>query len=177
MIRFLKYGTAAAVALTATFALASAALAAPEARTVLIKDKCDTATFDAAVGPGACTRGEGVAFGTFVSQLTASRQAGGWRFAPGQLSIPSGTDLTVINTGGETHTFTTVANFGPGFVPFLNVLVFGPGATAIPEFNPVNPATARFMPPGATRTLSIAPGTYKFECGIHPWMQTTVTVG
>jgi plastocyanin len=173
MTRFLKYGTAAAVVLTAAFAFASAALAAPEARTVLIKDKCDSATFP----PGLCAPGEGVSFETFKTQLAASGQAGGWRFAPAQLSLSPGTDLTVINTGRETHTFTTVANFGPGFVPFLNELVFGPGATAIPEFNPVNPATARFMAPGATRTLSLAPGTYKFECGIHPWMQTTVTVG
>lgn len=172
MTRFLRYGTAAALVLAAAFVVASAAFAAPETRTVLIEDKCDTATFDAVVGAGTCVRGEGVAFDTFVTQLTASRQAGGWRFAPGQLSLSPDTTLTVVNTGGETHTFTSVPMFGPGFVPFLNLLVFGVAGPPVAAF-----PGSTFIGPGQTRTLTLAPGTYMFECGIHPWMQTTVTVG
>jgi plastocyanin len=173
MARCLKYGTAAAAVVAVVLAIVPSALADPTSRTVLIKDKCDTATFDAVLGKGACTRGEGVAFGTFVNQLTVSHQAGGWRFAPGQLSISPGTDLVVVNTGGETHTFTPVPMFGPGFVPFLNLLVFGVAGPPVAAFPP-----STFVPAGATVVMhDLAPGTYMFQCGIHPWMQTTVTVG
>jgi plastocyanin len=179
MTRFARSAGAAAIALAAALLFATAALAAPSAgRTILVKDKCDPATFNAVLGPGGCVGDGEVTFGDFVKQLTASQQAGAWRFAPAQATIDAGTPLAVSNTGGETHTFTMVAAFGPGFVPFLNDLVFGLGATPIPEFiAPFPPATlASFMPAGSTRTLNLAPGTYMFECGIHPWMKTTVTV-
>jgi plastocyanin len=174
MTRFASSTGAAAIALAAALLFAAAALAAPPSgRTILIKDKCDPATF-----PVPCVGDGEVTFGDFVQQLTASQQAGGWRFAPAQATIRAGTPLEVSNTGGEEHTFTMVAAFGPGFVPFLNNLVFGPGATPIPEFTaPFPTATvASFIPAGATQTLNLAPGTYMFECGIHPWMKTTVTV-
>jgi len=174
MTSFARYGGAAGIALTVALLFTTGALSAPPSgRTILIKDKCDPATF-----PVPCVGDGDVTFGDFVNQLTASQQAGGWRFAPGQATIEAGTPLTVTNTGGEDHTFTMVAAFGPGFIPFLNNLVFGPGATPIPEFiMPFPPATAAsFIAPGATQTITLPPGTYRFECGIHPWMQTTITV-
>jgi plastocyanin len=176
MKRPARNALAAAIALITALVLVAGATAAREGRTIKIMDKCDPATFNAAVGPGTCVGDGDVTFADFVNQVTKSRKAGAWRFAPDHTSLEAGSALTAINSGGETHTFTMVAEFGPGFVPFLNDLVFGPGSTPIPEFNPPNPATAMFLPPGAMATLHLARGTYKFQCGIHPWMRTTVTV-
>jgi plastocyanin len=130
--------------------------------------------------PGTCVGSGAVTFGGFVQQLTVSQKAGAWRFSPAHTTIRAWTPLTVINAGGETHTFTMVAAFGPGFVPFLNALVFpGQSQVPIPEFTTPFPAAtlASFVPAGAPAlTINLAPGTYLFECGIHPWMRTTVTV-
>src|SRR5262245_32266144 len=102
MTRFARSAGAAAIALAATLLFATAALAAsPSGRTILIKDKCDSATF-----PVACVGDGEVTFADFVQQLTASQQAGGWRFAPAQTTIRAGTPLEVDNIGGEDHTFT-----------------------------------------------------------------------
>jgi plastocyanin len=181
MVRSFKYATAAATVLVVALTIVAGALASPSGgRTITLKDKCDPTTFNAVVGPGTCVGSGDVTFSDFVQQLTASQMAGAWRFAPDHTTIDAGTPLTVINAGGETHTFTMVANFGPGFVPFLNALVFpGESQTPIPEFTAPLPAAtlASFMPAGSpARTLNLAPGTYMFECGIHPWMRTTVTV-
>src|SRR5262249_57644306 len=140
MTRFARYGGAAGIALTVALLFTTGALSAPPSgRTILVKDKCDPATF-----PVACVGDGDVTFGDFVNQLTASQQAGGWRFAPRQATIDAGTPLTVTNTGGEVHTFTMVAVFWPGTIPFLNSLVLRPGATPIPQF------TLAFPPaPGA----------------------------
>jgi plastocyanin len=122
-----------------------------------------------------------VTFDKFARRLNP--QDGGhnaWRFSRHDVTLGPGQTLTAINTGGETHTFTMVAAFGPGFVPFLNALVFpGQSQVPIPEFTMPFPAAtlASFVPAGAPAlTINLAPGTYLFECGIHPWMRTTVTV-
>src|SRR5262249_22586510 len=89
----------AGIALTVALLFTTGALSAPPSgRTILVKDKCDPATF-----PVPCVGDGDVTFGDFVNQLTASQQAGGWRFAPAQATIEAGTPLTVTNTGGEEH--------------------------------------------------------------------------
>ena len=45
-------------------------------------DKCDRATFDAAIGPGTCIRPHGITFARFIALLTAHQSAPAWRNAP-----------------------------------------------------------------------------------------------
>jgi hypothetical protein len=71
--------------------------------------------------------------------------------------------------GGETHTFTEVVNFGTGIVPLLNAAL--PAGT--PPAQPIG--DPRFVPAGGSLDLgTLAPGTHRFECLIHPWMRVTV---
>ena len=71
---------------------------------------------------------------------------------------------------------TEVANFGGGCIGVLNGLL---GLSPVPECAgfPGGPFRATLILPGETRTVTLAPGIHRFECLIHPWMRTTVTVG
>jgi hypothetical protein len=143
------------------------------ARLVSMNDACDSATFNAAVGPGTCNRPGGVAFSEFVAQLTVHQSAGAWHNAPPRMSAKVGETIVAVNRGGETHSFTRVAAFGGGIVPFLNALAgtpnVAPECAAIP--------LAELLPPGGTDTEQpLVAGTTLFQCCIHPWMRTTVHV-
>ena len=148
-----------------------AAAFAGDTRKVFVMDRCEPDSFDAAVEPGTCVRNGGVTFDKFVRRLNP--KDGGhnaWRFGPDHLKLKSGQNLTAINTGGEFHTFTEVANFGAGIVDFLNA--------ALPSGTPPAVPVGDFggMPAGSTLELGTRPpGTYLYECLIHPWMRTTVT--
>jgi hypothetical protein len=62
-----------------------------------------------------------------------------------------------------------VANFGAGIVPPLNDAL-PPGTPPAQPIGPLN-----FLPAGASLQVSgLAPGEHRFECLIHPWMQTVV---
>jgi hypothetical protein len=110
----------------------------------------------------------------FVGEVAADRIAGAWRY--GSTAYTTALD----NHGGETHTFTTVAKFGGGFVPVLNQL----------SGNPV-PAPECLQPPSASNifveagTIEIGPsagsailpvGKTKVQCCVHPWMRTVINV-
>jgi len=168
---------AVAVALVVVAGTAAVAVAHGDAstRNVQILDTCDPATFNAVVGPGTCTRpGGGVKFSDFVSQLQTHGEAGGWRFSPEQLSLAPGGTLLATNRGGEDHTFTEVKGYGGGCVPFLNAIL---GLTAVPECSVAGLFGQTLVEQGATREVShLSPGIHRFECLIHPWMRTTVTV-
>src|SRR5213593_293992 len=103
------------------------------------------------------------------------RVAPAWRFAPGHLSLAAGGTIEARNIGGETHTFTEVANFGGGCIGFLNGLL---GLNPVPECAgfPGGLFGATRVPAGETRTVNLAPGVHRFECLIHPWMRTTIVV-
>ena len=168
--RLVVLTTAAGVALAA----ASIALAAPSSGTVVMLDACDPATFNAALGEGACERpGGGVTIDTLVEQLLTHGTAPSWRFA-GPATVAAGGTLTAVNKGGEFHTFTKVAAFGGGCVDELNDLL---GLTPVPE---CAQAPGIFFSTGAARgesvtTAPLAAGTHRFLCLIHPWMRSTVT--
>ena len=156
---------------------AAGATAASSSRQVQALDDCDPATFNAVVGPGTCVGDGGTTFSEFVAQLLAQGRAPAWRFAPAQLKLDAGGTLTAHNRGGEDHTFTQVATFGGGCIAALNDLL---GLTPVPECAgfPGGAFAATLIPPGGTVTTSpLRPGVHRFECLIHPWMRTTVTVG
>ena len=95
---------------------------ASDTQRVVIRDDCDPATFNAAIGPGTCVGGGDTTFDEFLAQVGKDHKAGAWRFSPDKVEIKSGTQLAVVNRGGETHTFTCVSRFGGGIVPILNTL-------------------------------------------------------
>ena len=102
----------------ATLALAQAN--PPSLVQVVALDECDPVTFNAALGPDFCRN---VTLGAFttLSDLFAKAAAGtpdpGWDFEPDTVHIKKGTILSVVDQGGEPHTFTEVAHFGGGFIP------------------------------------------------------------
>jgi hypothetical protein len=115
-----------------------------------------------------------------VGEVAADRIAGAWRFGSTAYTIASGDSTALDNHGGETHTFTTVAKFGGGFLPVLNQL----------SGNPV-PAPECLQPPSASNifveagTIEIGPaagstilpvGKTKVQCCVHPWMRTVINV-
>ena len=156
---------------------AAGASAAGATRQVQMLDDCEPATFNAAIGPGTCIKDGTTTFQAFIGQLLAQGRAPAWRFAPGQLRLDASGRLQANNRGGEDHTFTEVAAFGGGCIQVLNDLL---GLTPVPECAgfPGGAFEATTVVPGGTvTTVALPPGIHRYECLIHPWMQTTVTVG
>jgi len=158
------------------FAGAGAAASAAGIRTVAIMDQCDPATFNAAVGPGTCVgNAGGVPFGMFIAEVAKTQQAGAWHFAPGVVQMRDGEALQARNNGGETHTFTEVAQFGGGFIDILNQLSGNP--IPAPECNPAANPEIQFVPPGGKTDPDLEePGVHHYQCCIHPWMRTDIIV-
>jgi plastocyanin len=143
-------------------------------RHVNMLDDCDAASFNAAIGPGTCSKAGGLSFGEFIGQLQAKGQAPAWRFAPDKVKLPAGGSLEAYNRGGEAHSFTEVANFGGGCVQALNDIL---GLSPVPECaNPAKFPGSIVGPGGEIETAPLASGVHLFECLIHPWMRATVTV-
>ena len=160
-------------ALLAVLALAAVAWAGPSHRQVVMMDACDGPSFNEAVGDEVCFRNGGVTFDQFIGQLIATKNAPAWHFAPGQLNVEAGGQITAVNRGGELHTFTEVASFTQGgCIPPLNDIL---GLPMAPNCNLIGPTGAE--PGGSVTTAPLSAGTHLFMCLLHPWMQTTVRVG
>jgi plastocyanin len=166
----------------ATLAVAQATPAqgqVPHAAQVVALDECDPTTFNAALGSDFCRN---VTLGAFttLNDLFAKAAAGtpdpGWDFEPDVLTIKQGTPLSVVDQGGEPHTFTEVAQFGGGFIPGLNA----PGEPTVPEcaggFSNVAVAKTRILQGSEVKVGNLSKGTHHFQCCIHPWMRVTVDV-
>lgn len=138
-------------------------------RQILMLDACDPASFNAAVGPGTCVRPGGMSFQQFVTQLGRHRTVPAWRFSPDVIHVAAEVTLPIVNLGGEVHTFTEVAEFGPGIVPPLNALM-GLTGPPVPECLGLGPSD--FVPAGGWTTHTFEPGeSAKYMCCIHPWMR------
>jgi hypothetical protein len=144
------------------------------------RDDCETTSFNAAVGPGTCAGDGDTTFDEFVDDLLSEGVSPKWRFSATRVEVDRSRTLAVRNDGGEFHTFTKVAAFGGGCIPEVNALL---GMTPVPECQPeVAPGVPlAFVTSGIARdqTLTLpalTKGTHRFECLIHPWMKTTVTV-
>jgi len=183
-----KLGRAALVAAMASSLLPifAASGSASSGEVIKIRDNCDPATFNAVIGPDTCVRegnnGQRVTFDRFIERLFAGNAAAilesrnhlGWRFSPDETEVEVGDSLAVMNLGGEFHTFTDVTSTGfvGGCLPELNA-AFG---FSVPAQCPGALATTG-IPAGATMTVTLStPGTFLFECLIHPWMRTEITV-
>lgn len=170
----------------AAVALMAIAIAAKDIRTISMRDDCDQATFDAAVGPGTCVGDGDTLFADFLDEVLATGSHPKWRFNN------SVTDADVAakarNEGGETHSFTPVKQFGGGFIEVLNLgadpakecaLRDAAGNLVRDDAGNLIPATAALntlIPAGATgRDEQLGPGKNLFQCCIHPWMRSTVT--
>jgi plastocyanin len=163
----------------ATLALAQGQPAQPPALAQIVAlDECDPVTFNAALGPDFC---KNVTLGAFttLSDLFAKAAAGtpdpGWDFEPDTLHIHKGTTLSIVDQGGEPHTFTEVAQFGGGFIDGLNA-----GEATVPEcaggFANVAVAKTRILQGSHVEITGLKKGKHLFECCIHPWMRVKVDV-
>jgi len=148
-------------------------------RQVRLEDRCDPATFNAAIGPGTCAphNGQRVTFAKFLARLNpVDFGHPKWQIKPNHSHIKAGDSLRVVVRGGEFHSFTEVAAFGPGCVPFIN------GALGLTGPAPTDAqcgaifATSGVAPGGALNVAGLAPGVHRFMCFIHPWMVATVDV-
>src|SRR5262245_38089954 len=141
---------------------------------VSMRDQCDSASFNAALGPGTCTRAGSVTFAEFNNELNATGRVASWMFEPSAFAVRLGQAITAQNNGGEVHTFTEVANFGGGIVPELNTA--SGNLVMAPECALLTPADN--VVPGSTFTTDATTivGTEHYQCCIHPWMRATVTV-
>lgn len=158
---------------TASFSSGSGGSGSSKAQKLELRDDCDSTTFNANIGAGACIHRGSTTFDRFIADLTKNRSVGAWKNNPDQFNAKPGTSIDVSNIGGETHTFTRVTNFGGGIVPLLNDLS---GNTTVADgCADLNPATI-VAAGGGFQTAALAAGTYRFQCCIHPWMRTTVTI-
>jgi len=170
----------------ATVTLGSVPAAVAQAKTptvaqVVALDECDPPSFNKVLGPDFC---HNIALGvlrytTTLSDLFAKAAAGtpdpGWDFEPDTVKIKEGTILSVVDQGGEPHTFTEVAKFGGGFIAGLNN-----GEETVPEcaggFKNVAVAKTRILQGSQTQVTNLSKGEHLFECCIHPWMRVKVEV-
>jgi hypothetical protein len=140
-------------------------------RQILMLDACDPVSFNAALGPGTCSRGPaggGIPFATFVGLLQEHQQVDAWRFSPATIRVATPTTFSVPNHGGIPHSFTEVAEFGGGFVPFLNALSGNP----VPAPECLDFANMNLIAPGDHDMVTMQPGeSKKYMCCIHPWMR------
>ena len=141
---------------------------------VSIRDQCDSTSFNAALGEGACVKAGSVTFDAFNAELNATGRVSAWEFVPTDLQVMLGNSVFGTNDGGEIHTFTEVETFGGGIVDVLNELSGNP--TPAPEC--LNLPTTAFISPGATFSTEpeTSVGTEHYQCCIHPWMRANVTV-
>src|SRR5262249_40931236 len=121
----------------------------------------------------------------FRAELAQEKSVGAWRFNPDRVETEAGVNLTLVNRGGETHTFTRVAEFGGGFVAGLNAASGNP--VPRPECAQVLPNGKLAAQPPSANNIFLGHGQtasgpqiaeaehVKFQCCIHPWMRTTIT--
>jgi len=154
---------------------------APVAQVVAL-DECDPATFNAAIGPDFCKNVSlsVLGFATTFQNLFAEAAAGTpdpkWDFEPDTLRVKQGTVISVVDQGGEPHTFTEVKQFGGGFIQTLNQNQ----EPSVPEcaagFNDVAVAKTRIIQGSTSLITGLSKGTHYFQCCIHPWMRVKVEV-
>jgi len=165
---------------------APSAIAQPGLTQVVALDECDPDTFNTVLGEsggGFCHNVSLSLFGfaTKLSDLLNGAENGtpdpGWDFEPDRVTIHKDDVLSVVDQGGEPHTFTEVKAFGNGFLPPLNP---GSATSVIPEcaggFSTVAVAKTRILQGSHLDITGLSKGKHLFQCCIHPWMRMEVDV-
>ena len=158
---------------------------------VVALDGCDPTSFNTVLGEsggGFCHNVSlaALGFATTLSDLLTVAETGnpatnpdtsGWDFEPDHLRIKQGTIVSVVDQGGEPHTFTEVQAFGNGFVPPLNP---GSSTSVIAEcqggFKNIAVARTRVVQGSHLDITGLSKGKHLFQCCIHPWMRMEVDV-
>ncbi len=148
---------------------------------IVALDECDPATFNAAIGQDFCKNVAlaPLGYATTIQDLFAKAAAGTpdpkWDFEPDALTINKGTVVSVVDQGGEPHTFTEVKQYGGGFIPGLNS-----GQAPVPEcaagFSDNAVAKTRVIQGSTSLFADLPKGTHYFQCCLHPWMRVKVEV-
>ena len=170
----------------ATHAFAQPGPPGPNVAQVVALDECDPVSFNTALsesGGGFCHNVSLAAFGfaTTLGDLLNGAENGspdpGWDFEPDQVTIHKGDVVSVVDQGGEPHTFTEVKAFGNGFLPPLNP---GSATSVIPEcsggFKNIAVARTRVVQGSRLDVSGLSKGKHLFQCCIHPWMRMEVDV-
>ena len=145
---------------------------------IRLLDDCEPTSFNAVLGDGACVGNGHTTFDEFIGELAATQDAHAWRNQPSQMHLNVGRPTLIENVGGETHTFTPVAEFGGGFIDQLN----GISGNPVPAPECLNLGSIVFIPAGGVQegptagSSVLSVGTHKFQCCIHPWMRTVIDV-
>ena len=145
---------------------------------IKLSDDCEPSSFNAVLGDGACIGKGHTTFDEFIAELETMQVAHKWRNQPTDLSLKAGATTSIENRGGETHTFTPVANFGGGFVNELN----GISGNPVPAPECLNFGSLVFIPAGGTEegptagSSELPVGSHRFQCCIHPWARTVIEV-
>ena len=110
-------------------------------------------------------------------------RGGGWNARSGlglrtrHVDDQAGDVVSVVDQGGEPHTFTEVKAFGNGFLPPLNP---GSATSVIPEcaggFENIAVARTRILQGSHLDITGLSKGKHLFQCCIHPWMRMEVDV-
>jgi plastocyanin len=158
---------------------------------VVALDECDPTSFNMVLGEsggGFCHNVSlaALGFATTLSDLLNVAENGnpqtnpdtaGWDYEPDQLTIKQGTVVSVVDQGGEPHTFTEVKAFGNGFLPPLNP---GSSTSVIPEcsggFKNIAVARTRVVQGSRLDVIGLSKGKHLFQCCIHPWMRMEIDV-
>jgi plastocyanin len=150
----------------------------PRLAQIVALDECDPTTFNAALGADFCknvTLGAFTTFDNLFAEAAAGTPDPNWDFEPDTLRIKQDTILSVVDQGGEPHTFTEVEKFGGGFVDGLNG-----GEAMVPEcangFSNLEVAKTRILQGSHIEVTGLSKGEHRFECCIHPWMRVKVQV-
>ena len=160
-------------------ALAQTPIQVPSVAQVVALDECDPISFDSALGADFCknvTLGAFTTLPDLLEDAAIGKPDPGWDFEPDTLHIKEGTTVSVVDQGGELHTFTEVAKFGGGFIAPLNA----PGEDTVPEcaggFKNVDVAKTRILQGSQTLVTNLSKGDHLFQCCIHPWMRMKIEV-
>lgn len=166
------------VAAIAVLSLSGGVDAVQGDKKIRMYDDCEPTSFNAVLGDGTCIGNGHTTFDEFIAELEETQDAHKWRNQPSAMQLNVGRPTIIENRGGETHTFTPVAEFGGGFVTELN----GISGNPVPAPECLNFGAIVFIPAGATEegptagSSDLPVGSHKFQCCIHPWMRTVIDV-
>ena len=182
-----KHLSVRALVVVSLLVVAAAAIVGKSAVEFRIRDDCDPATFNAAIGDGTCVKAfDGdTTFDEFLEELGEDKEVGAWRFNPDETRVDRGQGTILASRGGEFHTFTKVKEFGGGIVGVLNQIgEFGGTRTECGQENELTgPSRVNiFVPAGVSMngptggSADLPRGKTKWQCCIHPWMRSEITV-